>query len=98
MIPPDHIPLDQWTRHAERALGSFFLRDRIRVPLGIVLGGSLWTLSELFKPALDGLAFLDLAAMSWWRWLLLGLLIMYGRTILRLMWKASSGSDTLDVL
>jgi hypothetical protein len=98
MNPPDPIPLDQLTRHTERALGFLFLRDRIRAPLGVVLGGSLWTLSELFAPALEGLTFLDLAAMSWWRWLLLGILIMHGRTILRLIWKPSSGSDTLDTV
>ena len=98
MNPPDPIPLDQLTRHTERALGFLFLRDRIRAPLGVVLGGSLWTLSELFGPALKDLAFLDLAVMSWWRWLLLGILIMHIGTILRLIWKPSSGSDTLDTV
>lgn len=91
-------PLDQWTRTADRALGILFLKDPVRTSLGLVLGGALSSLSLLFEPALQVSALVDVAAMSWWSWLPLGILIMHIPTILQLLKKPSVGSHSIDTL
>lgn len=99
MSPVDQIhPLDQWTRNADRALGVLFLKDPVRTSLGLVLGGTLSSVSALFEPALRALTFVDISAMSWWSWLAPGVLIMHFPTIRLLLQKPSAGNYRIDML
>lgn len=85
------IPLDQWSRQVDRALGFLFSKEPERASLGVVVGCALSSLSVLFEPALRTAAVVDVSAMSWWSWLPLGVAIMYAPKILWLLKRPSVG-------
>lgn len=86
------IPLDQWSRQIDRAVGFLFSKEPERASLGVVVGCALSSLSVLFEPALRAASVVNVAAMSWWSWLPLGLAIMYAPKILWLLKRPSLGA------
>ena len=98
MNPLDRIlPMDQWTRRADQAVGILSLKDPRRTSVGIVIGSCLSFLSTLLEPLLQTVTFANFAALSWWSWFAPGILIMHVPTIRYLFKQPSVGHHAMDV-
>ncbi|MCI5163796.1 MAG: hypothetical protein D3917_17630, partial [Candidatus Electrothrix sp. AX5] len=66
---------DMWSALGTKAIDVIFARYPARTSLGVVLGGVIDFLVQLFAPALSSLKFADFTASPKWGWWLLGILV-----------------------
>jgi hypothetical protein len=87
---------DLITRIVDRALDVVFAKYPARTGLGVILGGTLTFLAQIFEPGLRSISFVDFSHAPLWGWLALGILILHAPTIRALFKQRPIGDDTID--
>jgi len=87
---------DMWSSLGIKAIDIIFARYPARTSLGVVLGGVIDFLVQLFAPALHSLKLADFTASPRWGWWLLGILIMHSPTIFSTFRQKQTGDEQID--
>ena len=87
---------DMWSSLGTKAIDVIFARYPARTSLGVVLGGVIDFLVQLFAPALHSLKFADFTASPKWGWWLLGILMMHTPTIVSSFRQKQTGDEKID--
>jgi uncharacterized membrane protein len=87
---------DMWSSLGTKAIDIIFARYPARTSLGVVLGGVIDFLVQLFSPALSSLKFADFTASPRWGWWLIGILIMHTPTIVSSFRQKQTGDEKID--
>ena len=87
---------DMWSSLGTKAIDVIFARYPARTSLGVIFGGVIDFLVQLFAPALSSLKFADFTASPRWGWWLLGILIMHAPTIFTTFRQKQNGDEQID--
>ncbi|RWX48836.1 hypothetical protein VT99_10512 [Candidatus Electrothrix marina] len=87
---------DMWSSLGTKAIDVIFARYPARTSLGVILGGVIDFLVQLFAPALSSLKFADFTASPKWGWWLLGILMMHTPTIVSSFRQKQTGDEKID--
>jgi hypothetical protein len=87
---------DMWSSLGIKAIDVIFARYPARTSLGVVLGGVIDFLVQLFSPALHSLKFADFTASPKWGWWLVGILMMHTPTIISSFRQKQTGDEQID--
>ena len=87
---------DMWSSLGTKAIDVIFARYPARTSLGVIFGGVIDFLVQLFAPALSSLKFTDFTASPRWGWWLLGILIMHAPTIFTTFRQKQTGDEQID--
>ncbi len=66
---------DLWTKALDRAIDIIFVKYPVRTSLGVVWGGVLHFLVQLFAPTLRTFKSVNFVNSPLWGWLLVGILM-----------------------
>lgn len=87
---------DMWSSLGTKAIDIIFARYPARTSLGVIFGGVIDFLIQLFAPTLRSMEFADFTDSPRWGWWLLGILIMHTPTIFTTFRQKQTGDEQID--
>lgn len=85
-----------WTKILDRAIDIILVKYPARTSLGVVFGGVLHFLVQLFAPSLSSFKSVDFANSPLWGWLLVGILLMHIPTVISSLRQKQIGDEKID--
>lgn len=87
---------DMWSSLGTKAIDVIFARYPARTSLGVIFGGVIDFLVQLFAPVLRSLEFADFTSSPKWGWWLIGILMMHTPTIFSTFRQKQTGDEKID--
>lgn len=88
---------DKWSKVIDRVLNILLVRYPERTSIGLILGGVFAAVSVVLRPALSSVEWADFAALPWWGWLPMGVVLCHWRTIGSMFKQTSVGDERADL-